>query len=190
MSVPQDWKPPTLETARLIVRPIDERDADGVFAYASNPAVTRYTLWDTHQDRDDSLAFVRDYSWSRYREGVPEPMGVCWKDRPDWVIGTVGGFWTSQPNATMEVGYALGAEHWGQGVIPEAARALLGHLFAAYPVRRVQARFIVGNDASERVLQKLGMTREGRLRSALFHRNEYKDVVMYSILRDEVPQKK
>ena len=66
--MPIDWRPPTLATERLILRALSVDDVEAVFAYASNPAVTRFTLWDAHRSREDTLEFVRDYALSRYLE--------------------------------------------------------------------------------------------------------------------------
>ena len=55
------WAPPTIETDRLVLRPVAEADADAIFAACSNPNLTRFTLFETHQTRDDSHAFVRNY---------------------------------------------------------------------------------------------------------------------------------
>ena len=184
----RDWKPPTLETPRLIVRPIGVDDVDSVFAYASNPAVTRFTLWDCHKDRSDTLEFVRDYALMRYLEKQPDPLAICLKGDPGQVLGTVGCFWNTRANRTMELGYALGEEYWGRGLVVEATGALLDHLFAAYDVERVQARCVVENAASARVMQKLGMAFEGCLRSSVFHRERFWDMNLYAILRREWPR--
>jgi len=183
--MPLDWRPPRLETERLILRPLEETDAHAVFAYASNPYMTRFTLWEAHRDLNDTLEFLNGYVKGRYLEGVPDGMGICLKVESTRVIGSLGCYWNSQKNRTMELGYALGEPHWGQGIISEAARALLAHVFATYDVQRVQAHCLAPNAASVRVMEKLGMTFEGRLRSALFHRGQFWDLLMYSILRDE-----
>ena len=182
------WRPPILETERLYLRPLDENDADAVFAYAGNPNMTHYTLWETHRSRDDSLLFVRDYAYSRYCERVPEPLGMTLRERPDWVIGSLGCFWVSKPNAIMELGYALSERYWGQGLVVEAARVLLDYTFTEYPVERMQARVVVENRASHRVLQKLGFVFEGNQRAALFRRGKFWDVAYYSVLRAEWEQ--
>jgi ribosomal-protein-alanine N-acetyltransferase len=69
--------------------------------------------------------------------------------------------------------------------MPEAARALLDYVFANTNVERVQAHSMAENVPSQRVMQKIGMRHEGRLRSALFHRGRFWDMEMYSILRGE-----
>ena len=68
-----DWTPPTFETERLVLRPVGPADAPAVFLYASNPAVTRFTLFETHQTIDDSRWFTTDYVRSRYANREPDP---------------------------------------------------------------------------------------------------------------------
>lgn len=182
--MPPDWRPPTLATPRLVLRPFADADADPLFPLAANPNVTRFTLWEAHRTADDTLVFVGDYARSRYAEGVPEPLAVCLKDDPT-PVGAVGVFWASQPNRTMELGYWLGEPFWGRGYTAEACRAVLDHAFATYAPTRIQARVIAGNDASARVLAKLGFREEGTLRSALVRRGKVEDVRMFARLKTE-----
>lgn len=181
-----DWTPPTLRTERLILRPVTPADAPAAFLYASNPAITRFTLFETHQTITDSRWFVEDYARSRYAAREPDPLAIVHKSDPvGTMVGALGCHWASQPNGTMELGYSLAVPYWGRGLVPEAARALIGYVFGAFLVERLQARVFVGNDASERVLRKLGFTREGVLRSSVLRRGEWWDVAMYSLLRLE-----
>jgi ribosomal-protein-alanine N-acetyltransferase len=180
------WQPPLLETPRLRLRPLTAADAPAVFMYASNPRMTAYTLWETHASIDDTLWFVSEYAYSRYANAEPDPLGIIRKDDPlGTVIGSVGGFWVSQSNAVMELGYSVAEPYWGRGIAVEASRVLLDYLFEQYPITRLQARVFVGNDASERVLQKLGFTREGVLRALLVRRQRTHDIAYYSLLRRE-----
>ena len=186
LMMPPDWRPPTLETARLVLRPFEEADAEPLFPLAANPAVTRFTLWTHHQTLADTRVFVCDYARSRYADRVPEPLAVCLRADPRrWPVGAVGVFWASRADRVMELGYWLGEPFWGAGYAAEACRAVVAHAFAAYPVERVQARVIVGNDASARVLEKVGFREEGTLRRSLLRRGNFEDVRMYSILRTE-----
>jgi ribosomal-protein-alanine N-acetyltransferase len=182
-----DWKPPVLETPRLILRAVAADDAGDVFLYACNPTITRYTLWNTHETIDDTLVFVRDYAQSRYVEREPDPIAIILKSDPTHsVIGSVGCFWASKKDGVMELGYNLAEPYWGRGITAEAARRLVEFVFADYPVERIQARVIDGNAASARVAEKVGMMREGRHRALLLHRGRHVDVEFYSILRSEV----
>ena len=179
-----DWRPPTLETERLLLRAFEEADAPHLFPHAANPNVTRFTLWDHHTSLADTELFVRDYARCRYLEGVPEPYAITLKPdlRP---VGALGCFWASQPNHTMELGYWIAEPFWGCGLVAEACRAVVAHTFATCHPERIQARVIGGNDPSRRVLEKLGFRYEGTLRSYLFRRGKFEDVLMFSLLRSE-----
>ncbi len=87
----------------------------------------------------------------------------------------------------MELAYAIGEEHWGQGLVAEAARAAISHVFTALDAVRVQAHYKAENSASGRVMEKLGMRREGCYRSAVFHRDRHWDMVVHAVLKDEWP---
>ncbi|MEB3221922.1 MAG: GNAT family protein [Candidatus Sericytochromatia bacterium] len=115
---------------------------------------------------------------------MPEPYGMTLRG-DDRVVGTVGCFAVTRDHRTMEIAYALARPLWGQGLVVEAARAVLDHVFASYPVTRLQCRCKVENVASARVVEKLGLQREGVLRSALHHRGCDWDMVYYAALRPE-----
>jgi len=182
-----DWRPPTLETPRLILRAITESDADAILRYAGNPKVTEYTLFETHRGIEDTLFFIREIAFKQYAERLPGPFGICWKEDPATMIGAIGCRWATEANKTMELGYVVAEEFWGKGITAEAARAVIDYVFANYDCVRVQAHCMTGNTASERVMQKLGMKPEGCLRQAVFRRGRSWDMVIYSVLCDEWP---
>lgn len=181
---PPDWRPPTLITPRLTLRPFTEVDAEPLFQFARNEKVARFTLWEAHRNVGETLTFVRDYASLRYREGMPEPYAITLKSNPT-PIGSCGCFWASRPNSSMELGYWVGEPFWGNGFTAEACRTLLSHVFTEFQPERIQARVIAGNVASSRVLAKLGFQCEGVLRSALFRRKKFEDLLIYSLLRSE-----
>jgi len=181
-----DWRPPVLETPRLIIRPIEPADAEPLFLFCSNPKMTRFTLWNTHQSMNDSRSYVNDYPFSRYFNQEPEPLAIVLKEDPTRaLIGTIGCFWSSKNDGVMEIGYNLAEPYWGRGLIVEAARRLIDHVFQTYPVERIQARVFVGNDASARAALKMGMSFEGIGRSVLAHRSGRVSIEYYSMLRTE-----
>ena len=182
--MPPDWRPPTLITPRLTLRPFAEDDATPLYVHAQNPNVARFTLWDAHRSVDETLTFVRDYASLRYREGMAEPYAITLTPDPN-PIGSCGCFWASRPNHSMELGYWIAEPYWGKGIAAEACRALLAHVFREFNLERVQARVIAGNAASSRVLKKLGFQYEGTLRSALLRRQKFEDLLIYSLLRSE-----
>lgn len=182
------WFPPTLQTDRLVLRALTEFDAPKIFAYASNPNVSQFTLWEPHRSVQDSVSFVRDYVLPSYKKHQPEPFGITLKSSPNLVIGTVGCFSVAGRGSehTMELAYALSDLYWGQGLVVEASMSVLSWVFSEYSqIERIQARCKLENQASARVMQKLGMKHEGKLRNAIYHRGRHWDMLYYSVLRAE-----
>jgi [ribosomal protein S5]-alanine N-acetyltransferase len=175
---------PELETERLLLRKMRLDDADAMFAYASDPEVTRYVLWDTHRSIKDSESFLR-FATEGYERGDFGGWGIVLKDSGAFV-GTCGieaGY--APEHARGELGYVLSREQWGKGLMPEAARAVIRFGFRRMGLNRVEARCIAENTASARVMEKVGMTYEGTLREREFIKGAYRDMRLYSILRRE-----
>jgi len=84
---------------------------------------------------------------------------------------------------SAEIGYWLGAAHWGQGIATEAVVALTEHVFAHFPVCRLFAEVFEWNPASMRVLEKAGYTYEGGLRQHVTKDGQTIDEVVYAIVR-------
>lgn len=178
------WRPPQLESERLCLRPFCETDVEALFAIASNPNVTRYTLWEAHQSPNVTRSFLRGYAQERFVEQVPDAYGVFLKANGA-LIGGVGAHWASRADHCMEFGYWIAEPFWGRGFAAEAARTLLNHVFAKYDVERAQAHFIDGNDASGKVMTKLGLKFEGVRRHGVLHRGVFKDIYCFAVLRSE-----
>ena len=88
-------------------------------------------------------------------------------------------------HGSAEIGYSIARRLWGQGVATEAASAVMGHGFGALGLARIWACADVRNVASWRVMEKLGMRREGLLRSRRVVHGERVDDMLYALLREE-----
>lgn len=84
-----------------------------------------------------------------------------------------------------ELGYWLGEEFWGRGIMTEAARALVGWGFQNLICERIYVELFAENKASEQVIKKAGFTYEGRLRCAVWKYGRSMDVLMYSVIRQD-----
>ena len=84
-----------------------------------------------------------------------------------------------------ELGYWIGVPYWGKGIATEAAREVVRYGFETLGLNRIFANCFVGNPASQRVLEKLGMKYEGRFRKHINKWGEYRDVDNYGLLTDE-----
>ena len=175
---------PTLETDRLILRKMTPNDAGAVFAYASDPEVTRYVIWETHRSIEDSRAFL-ELMAGKYESGGEPDWGIVYKGDHRF-IGTCGIVSWEPYHARAELGYALSREYWGRGLMAEAVRAMISFGFDRMNLNRVEARCIAENAASARVMEKAGMLYEGTLRQRELIKGEHRDIKVYSALRSEL----
>jgi len=174
---------PTLETDRLILRKMIPEDAGAVFAYASDPEVTRYVSWETHLSIEDSRAFL-NLAANKYRSGGEPDWGIVYKG-DHRLVGTCGIVSWEPYHGRAELGYALSRDYWGRDLMAEAVRAMISFGFKKMNLNRIEARCIAENTASARVMEKAGMLYEGTLRQRELIKGEHRDMKVYSILRDE-----
>ena len=174
---------PTLETARLLLRPLRVTDTEDMYAYAKNPEVTRYLLWRPHPDMQYTRSYL-EYLAGRYRIGMHYEWAVVLKAE-NRMIGTCGFVSVDCPNNGAEIGYVLNPQYRGQGLMPEAVDRVLRFGFEMLQLHRIEARYMIGNDASRRVMEKAGMRFEGVRRASIFVKGAYRDVGVCAILRPE-----
>ena len=88
---------------------------------------------------------------------------------------------------TAEIGYWIGREYWGRGIVTHAVRDATQHAFAVLGMRRVFAVPFVRNPASHRVLEKAGYAREGLMRRSAIKDGELLDQYLYAAYDDRWP---
>ncbi|MBP7828362.1 MAG: GNAT family N-acetyltransferase [Kiritimatiellae bacterium] len=143
----------------MILRAIKESDARAVHdAYASDPEATRFLAWRAHTTLGETKAFLRQ-ARRTWRQGTEHLWAVIVKRG-----GLIGSAGIRPCGPRIEIGYVLGRAWWGRGYATEAARAMRAWAMKQPRVYRVWATCDVENKASARVLEKIGMTREGILR--------------------------
>lgn len=147
-----------LDTARLRLRPPSLEDAEGIAAYGGDPEVSRYVSWPRHRSFDDAEVFLR-YAIAAVEKGH-ECNWVIIERASEQLVGTIG---LRLQGHRVELGYALARRHWGKGFATEAAAAIVDWALGRPEIHRVWAVCDVDNVASARVLEKIGMRREGRL---------------------------
>ena len=175
-------EPVELKTERLLLRPFRLTDAEDVFAYAKDPE------W----SRNLGPRMPRPYLRHHADEYVARQVLASWDTNPSWAIvldsSVVGGInlGTNDPHEIASLGYALARNHWGNGLMTEAARAVIDWAFRNHAAwRKVVATADLPNPGSWRVMEKLGMRREGVLCSEGLVRGQPVDMVYYGLLREE-----
>ena len=173
---------PELQTERLTLRRFRLTDVDDVVAFANDEEwqyflPLPYPYEYVHAERFVAESFLRD-----------------WKSKPafaivldDSVIGEIN-LSIDTKRQTAEMGYAIGRKHWGNGYGTEGASAVVNWAFEIFCLAKVSAFANIDNKRSWRVMERIGMTREGVLRSDAPDGRDpsrRQDAVYYGILREE-----
>ena len=178
---------PTLETERLTLRKIKASDYKDMYDYAKRPEVTRFLLWDEHPNEDYTRKYLECLQ-TQYEDGLFYDWGViCRSDGK--LIGTCGFTSVDVLNMRGEVGYVINPDYRGNGFAGEALEAVLDFGFNVIGLHRIEARYMVGNNESRRVMEKCGMTFEGVLRGFMDVKDRYRDIGICSILAPEYAER-
>jgi [ribosomal protein S5]-alanine N-acetyltransferase len=171
--------PHSLETARLILREFSASDIAELVPLIGAPEVAATTLRIPHPYEEkharEFLASVRKQHELR--------LAIRLKSDGRLVGGI--GLHPENEHRRAELGYWIGVPFWGNGYATEAGRELVGYGFEKAKLNRIFATVFRGNRASERVLLKLGMHHEGRIREGVLKWGKFLDLELYSILRRE-----
>jgi ribosomal-protein-alanine N-acetyltransferase len=175
---------PKLQTARLVLRSLRMEDVDFIFKEWSDPAVTNYMHDEeplkSQEQAEERLRLLQTLDNS----ATPTWWGIENKESGH-LIGTCGYFGWDKQHRRAEIGYDLCADVWGQGLMPEALRALIQYGFEEMNLNRIEAMTHIENQRSQRVLTKLRFQLEGMLREYFCRYGIYNDQVQYSLLRRE-----
>jgi ribosomal-protein-alanine N-acetyltransferase len=174
---------PELDTPRLRLRKLRLSDASDMFEYARDHDVSKYTLWEPHSSIDETNRIIEGFIKS-YQKGEIENWAIEYRENAK-LIGTCGYFFWIPEYARAEIQYALSKDYWGKGLMTEALHAILDFGFNKMELNRIEAKCMVENAASEKVMQRLGMKYEGILREYVFAKSRFYDLKSYAILKKE-----
>lgn len=132
----------------------------------------------------DTSAFIRD-SLQAWKEDRAWDYSIRYRDDPARHIGNVSLWTVSKLGKIAEIGYWVRSDETGRGVCTEGVDRLLGEAFGAMGYHKAVLRIAVGNEASDRVAEKLGFTKEGVLREELLIRGNWVDHSLWSLLDRE-----
>jgi ribosomal-protein-alanine N-acetyltransferase len=151
--------------------------------WASDPAVTKFLSWPTYRSVEDAHSILNVwlenyekpdfYQWAIVLKELNQP------------IGSIGVVNSDDRVDMVEIGYCIGRNWWGRGIMPEALSAVMEYLFNAVGMQRIEAGHDPDNPASGAVLRKCGLQYEGTLRRRIRSNRGITDVAWYSILKEE-----
>lgn len=172
-----------IHTDRLTLRRFTPDDAEQMYEnWAKDERVTRYLTWPPHKSPELTRALLegwcREYDKPDYYNWAMEYEGK--------VIGNISVVRINERSEWAELGYCMGYDYWGKGIMTEAAKAVMDYLFAEVGFNRIGIDHAAKNPASGRVAQKCGLSYEGTRRA--YYKSlagEYLDIVHYGILKND-----
>jgi RimJ/RimL family protein N-acetyltransferase len=180
-----------LETERLIIEVPSEADAPSLFDLVGGEdrmEVTAGLIWDGPDEISDTIGFIRLSQTDRFGDS-----GFHWAlhDRSGELSGSEGtaiGMISARPSQQPgrgDVGYWIGKPYWGKGLMKEALTTVLDLSFGELDHVKMEAEIFTTNARSMRLVESVGMQREGTLRSSRYKRGGWVDSHIYGILREE-----
>jgi ribosomal-protein-alanine N-acetyltransferase len=173
-----------VETPRLVLREFVARDWSVVLAYQSDPRYLRFYAW-TARTEEEVRAFVGSFVCSQAVEPrITYQVAITLRDGGE-LIGNCGIRLAGPGARSGDLGYEVAPDHWGRGYATEAAEAMVDFGFGELGLHRVWAACVPENAASRRVMEKLGMRLEGRLRETQQYKGRWWDTLVYGLLEEE-----
>ena len=174
----------TVETKRLILRDFRMDDWKGVHAYAADPRAVEHLPWGPNS-ADMTIEFVRK---AVEESGRPNrrvfDLAVIQRE-DERLVGAVALRTSGTENRDAGLGYVIHPGFWKRGYASEAASALVEFGFRRRGLHRIWAECGPSNAGSIRVLEKVGMIREGLLRQHRWMKGDWHDSLLYAILYPE-----
>lgn len=168
---------------RLVLRRYTHDDIPDVLELACQPSVAKEFSHTIEATEDGVQAYIDlQNSYQPFQKDTVFELAIE-RQADGKVIGLVG--MIREDYGQAEIGWAIGVEHRGQGYATEAARALMGYGFTSLGLHRIHADASTDNLASWRIMERLGMRREGLLREAFYEGGKWADRYIYGILADE-----
>ncbi len=170
-----------LKTERLIIRSYKPSDAKAILEkFGKNTNIRKWLALDIE---DYKLKDAKDFIAKNNPNEIA--LAITMKDNENEVIGGLGLHEINKTHKSAMLGYWVEEKMWGQGIIPEAATALLKYAFTELKLHRVWGKVFEENPASQKVMKKLGFKEEGKQRETFFKNNKWHSEFLFGILAKE-----
>lgn len=174
-----------LQTERLILRRFVESDAEAMFQnQASSAENLIYVTWDPHPDVEVTRNSIRNWVAS-YTNPNYYKWAICLKEDPEHVIGDISIVEMNESDSSCEIGYILGKNYWGRGMMTEALKAVLDFCFTQVGFQKARARYASLNPALGRVMEKAGMSYLKTITNGVERKDYVADLIYYQISRED-----
>lgn len=177
---------PIIRTERLQLDQLTKRDRIPLFNIFSDPAVIEHYDVERFQDISEADKLV-EYFDARFESDT----GIRWAIRDPKtkvLLGTCGYTNWNRYDHSAVIGYELAKDSWGKGYAFEAVKAIVDYIFADsfhFYVNRIEALILPSNQASEKLVTKIGFSFEGTLRGKCYWNNDFHDMNMFGLIRHD-----
>jgi RimJ/RimL family protein N-acetyltransferase len=174
---------PTLDTSRLTLRCIQRTDAPALQTLMADYEIAANALNIPHPLPEGEADYWIRRTLDLAAGGTRFPFVIV--RRCDRIVLGTAILWTHPADARAEMGYWLGKPYWQQGYMTEAVQRVIRFAFEELEMNRVQAACFPWNAASARVMEKAGLTYEGRMRQHVLKWGKFEDLDYYGLLREQ-----
>ena len=173
-----------IESERLVLRRFRDSDLELFVNYRNDPEVARYQSWASFDERE-ARAFIREMASGQ--PGVPGDwfQFAIESKEAGGLVGDCALQVDGQEPYRAELGFTLAREHQGKGLASEAVSRLLDYAFGTLDLHRIFAIADCRNEPSWRLLERVGLRREGHFLESIWFKGEWSDEYLYAVLEDE-----
>lgn len=170
-----------INTNRLELRVLIERDLEDVYEIYSDEATCQYLLHEPWNTNNKASAFEEELSKYDFDSEDGLNLAVVLDNK---VIGVLSA-WKTEMKDTAEIGFSFNKNYSGKGYAIEAAKALLDFLFSDKNLHRVTANCDARNAASAKLCQRIGMRKEAHFIKDFWNKGEWTDSFIFAVLKEE-----
>ncbi|MBI2070660.1 MAG: GNAT family N-acetyltransferase [Elusimicrobia bacterium] len=173
-----------LVDSHVSIHALEERDAANLFRLTerNRARLKQWLPWlDDTRTQADTLRFIQGAE-KAFESKTGLHAKILLRGQ---IAGTIGLHYIDWVNARTSIGYWLGAEFEGRGIMARSCRALIDYLFKELKMNRVEILIAPGNKKSQAIPRKLGFTEEGTLRQYARMYTQFADHIVYSVLAKE-----
>ena len=177
---------PQLETDRLILREMTVDDVEFYFHHFNDNKIVEGSCHPGPENLEDSEEELERYCIKPFKENRGVRWGIVRKGSRE-LVGTCGYYDWNKTARRAEIGYDLDPAYWGEGIMTESLRAILEYGFEDMELNRIQAIIDSKNTRSIKLIRRLGFKKEGVLRQNSYFNGQFRDDVVFSLLKKERP---